>query len=612
VADNSPTATPSTAALLLYAIRTLVRASPAALVVVVVTALLQGIGPTVVTLASARVIGLAPQLAGSPSAGTAAAAALTVLGVALLIERSAAALTPVTTAYLSFRFAAALDRIRIHSCTALPGVEHFESRALADHLQAAGWSRSAPATLLERLITFIRRGAMLAGSLLILVRLSWWVPLLISLSAVAVGVNDWRHAGRRTALQRERTTRLRYADYHREVAVDPTHAREVRLFGLGRWLAERQLRFWQEGTARIFADLHRQLGENSVLNLLRGATLVVPVLVALARFRDGSISVEVFAASVFALRTASNGMYVLEGIPGGLRETIAFLPEVVAIERLPDRDPRLHTGGRRSAPRTLVDGIRFEGVVFRYPDQTRPALDGLDLHLRPGRSLALVGENGAGKSTVVKLLCRLYDPDAGRITLDGTDIREFDLAEFRRRFAVIFQDFARLPLAARDNLTAGFDEPGPDIETLRAAAGDAGAEDVFDALPHGWNTPLSREFGGIDLSGGQWQRLALARLLLAKETRQPPILVLDEPTSALDVRVEADLYERFEQLTAGATTLLISHRFSTVRMADRVAVLEGGRIIEEGVHGHLVRAEGRYAELFELQARHFQPGDVIA
>ena len=595
-------ARPNTAALLARAVRMLVRASPLTFCCVLLTALLQGIAPNVINVAGARVIGLAPQM-GNRSAIAAAATALGALAAALLVERVASALAPVTTAYLTYRFTSALDRTRLVSCSRLPGLEHFESPGLADRLKAASWTKSTPPLLLERIITLVRRGTMLAGALVILATLGWWVPLVLCVSAIAVGVNGWRHAGRRTDIQRSRTTSLRLADYHRDVAVNPVSAREVRLLAIGDWLAERQQRFWHEGMAAVFADLRRQLKENGVINVFRGVAVLVPLVVALVELRRGTIDVAGFSVSVFALRTAANGMYVLEGVPGGLRETIAFLPEVIAVDELPDRDPRLVTSGTTAPPARLAEGIRFENVGFHYPDRSTPVLAGFDLHIPAGESIALVGANGAGKSTMVKLLCRFYDPTEGRITLDGVDVREFDLAELRRRMAVVFQNFVRLPVSARENLSVA---GSADAELLRAAAEDAGAASVVAGLADGWDTMLSREFGGVELSGGQWQRLALARLMVAKQANDTPVLVLDEPTAALDVQVEAELYERFEQLTRGATTVLISHRFSTVRMASRVAVLSDGRVTELGSHAELMRADGQYAELFSLQASRFR------
>ena len=572
------------------------------------TALLQGIGPNIVTLAGARLVGLAPDLAVSGAARRSAALALVVLAAALLVERVAAAVAPVTFAYLSFSFTSALDRIRLAGSSELPGLEHFESPSLADRMEAGDWSKTGAPELLAKLITMLRRGTMLVGALLIVARMGWWIPLLVSLAAVAIGLNDWRHAGRQAELQRPRATELRFSDYHRELAVEPRTAREVRLLGIGDWLARRQWTTWSTATGPLFADLRRQLRENTIINAVRVVTLAVPVLFAVNGLRSGALPPEDFTAVVLALRTASNGMFVLEGIPGQLRSSAAFLPEAFAPADLPRKDPRMEVAGSSVPPRHIADGIRFEDVTFAYPGTRQAVLDRLNLHIRAGESLAVVGVNGAGKSTLVKLLCRFYDPLSGRITLDGTDLRDLDLVELRRRFAVIFQEFTRLPMSVADNvgLADMTTEHAADL-ALEHAARQAGAEKFINSLPDNWRTVLSREFGGVDLSSGQWQRLALARLLARRDAVEAPILVLDEPTAALDVMVEADLYERFAEITRGATTLLISHRFSTVRMADRVAVLEDGAIVEQGYHDELMSLQGRYAELFDLQARRFRP-----
>jgi ATP-binding cassette subfamily B protein len=250
--------------------------------------------------------------------------------------------------------------------------------------------------------------------------------------------------------------------------------------------------------------------------------------------------------------------------------------------------------------------IRFAGVSFSYPDETAPVLDGLELTLRAGECTAIVGLNGAGKTTLVKLLSRLYDPSAGAVLADGQDIRGFPVDQWRRQLAVIFQDFNRYELTAGENIAFGAIERTPSPEALRRAARQAGILDVIDRLPHGMDTVLNRRLAdGEQLSGGQWQRLALARALYAASAGAR-ILVLDEPTAALDVRAEAAFYDEFATLTRGLTTLLISHRFATVRRADRIIVLSGGRVAEDGSHPSLMAAGGTYAELFDLQARRFK------
>ena len=249
---------------------------------------------------------------------------------------------------------------------------------------------------------------------------------------------------------------------------------------------------------------------------------------------------------------------------------------------------------------------------MRYPGQKGEALSHVDLHIPAGRSLAIVGANGAGKTTLVKLLCGLYRPTAGRVSVDGIDLDHIEPESWQRRVAAIYQDFARLHLSARDNVGMGSIEllNGPDVgktaRALRLAAERAGILDVVESLPEGWDTILSREYeGGVDLSGGQWQRIALARALFAVEGGAR-VLVLDEPTANLDVRAEAQLYDRFLEITAGLTTVLISHRFSTVRRADHIVVLERGTIVERGTHDELVALGGRYAEMFRLQAERFE------
>ena len=245
-------------------------------------------------------------------------------------------------------------------------------------------------------------------------------------------------------------------------------------------------------------------------------------------------------------------------------------------------------------------GIRFEGVGFRYPGQENFALRGIDLFLPAGQSVALVGENGAGKTTLIKLLTRLYEPTEGRILLDGRDLRAWDEEALRRRIGVIFQDFNRYQLTLRENVSAGGFEHAHDEPRIGRAVESGGATEVVAALTAGLDTQLGRWFqDGVELSGGQWQKVALARAFMREEA---DVLVLDEPTAALDAEAEAAVFERFRALAQGRTTLLISHRFSTVRTADRILVLEHGRIVEQGSHEELVGSPTRYARLFTLQA----------
>ena len=253
----------------------------------------------------------------------------------------------------------------------------------------------------------------------------------------------------------------------------------------------------------------------------------------------------------------------------------------------------------RAFPNPIREGFTFEGVGFQYPGAERWAVRDLSFHLRAGEVLALVGENGAGKTTLVKLLARLYDPDEGRILLDGYDLKEYDLFELRRNIGVIFQDFVRFHLTAADNIAVGSIDARADRGRIVAAAERSLADGVIAKLPQGYDQVIGKRFKtGIDLSGGEWQKIAIARAYM----RDAQVLILDEPTAALDARAEFEVFQRFKELSAGKTAVLISHRFSSVRMADRIVVLGDGRVEAVGTHAELLAQGGRYAELFELQA----------
>ena len=277
-----------------------------------------------------------------------------------------------------------------------------------------------------------------------------------------------------------------------------------------------------------------------------------------------------------------------------LTDLIAFFEMKPTIQSKPNALP---------APRPIREGFEFRNVSFRYPGSSRLVLNGLNFHLRPGERVALIGENGEGKTTIVKLLTRLYDPVEGEILLDGIDLRDYDLEDLYREIGVIFQDFMRYEMTARENIAVGRIERMNDMDMLQQSAAKSMAVDVLRKLPRGLEQMLGRRFdGGVDLSGGEWQKVALARAYL----RDAQVLILDEPTSALDARSEYEVFKRFAELTAGKMALFISHRFSTVRMADRIVVLEKGRIAEEGDHDTLTSLGGRYAEMFELQAASYR------
>ncbi|HEV3494863.1 MAG TPA: ABC transporter ATP-binding protein, partial [Actinomycetes bacterium] len=433
-----------------------------------------------------------------------------------------------------------------------------------------------------------------------------WVPVLVVLSALPGGIASWRLESLSGMARWRRSEDSRRADYYRDLAVQREPGKELRIFSLRDWAGARQARYWLAGVTEMLALRRKGLAAVLWLHTLAVVGLGFAYVHMLQSTIDGRTSVGTFTAASMATVGLSTSVVMLLREASRSRRSSFYLPSAMRVLGLAKADPRLDVSGTTPARQRPRSGIRFEGVSFVYPGTDRKVLDSLDLDIEAGSSVALVGENGAGKTTLVKLLCRFYDPTEGRILVDGVDIREFDLDDYRRRLAVIFQDFVRYQLPARDNVGFGALDRAADEAMLREAASRVGVLEQIEALPQGWDTPLAREFGGVDLSGGEWQRVALARAMMAQIGRDADLLVLDEPTASLDVRVENELYNHFAELSRGRTTLLVSHRFSTVRMAGRIVLLSGGNVVEDGSHDELVAAGGRYAALYQVQASHYR------
>jgi ATP-binding cassette subfamily B protein len=437
---------------------------------------------------------------------------------------------------------------------------------------------------------------------------TWWAGLAVALGALAIRVSIRSGVGRLGEFEERFAGARRRRDYYRDLLARPGAAKEARVFGLVGWLRGRYETHALDAVQPVWRARRRIVYLPFLVS--------VPAWLALAG-----------VATIGAARAAATGELTLGELAFALQAIVlisgfgAFfwhsdwqtehgLRMYDAVERFEAAAAAAQAAETGSAdpegrPR---EAIRFERVTFGYGDEERPVLRELELTIPAGRSLAVVGSNGAGKTTLVKLLARLYEPTAGRITVDGVDVREFPAAAWRRRLGAIFQDFVHYDLPVRDNVGFGAPELLRDDDRVRSSLSRAGALALVEGLPHGLDTVLSREYeDGAELSGGEWQRVAIARALMAVEGGAT-VLVLDEPTANLDVRAEAAFFDQFLELTQGVTTILISHRFSSVRRADRIVVLEEGTIVEEGTHDELIARGGRYAQLFHLQAERFGGG----
>ncbi len=486
-----------------------------------------------------------------------------------------------------------------------PGLAHVEDPVVLDAaLQAQGaLSGFTPGAAAVQLPFIVKRRLWCASSLVIVGTFRWWLIPLLGIAYALVFRFVRRHNDEVTMVMHGNTDLLRRAYYLRTLSLTHTVAKETRVFGLAPWLVDRYRSSWLDVMGGVWARRREYWVEMVVVTAALVAVEAVGFSLLAREATAGRISVGVaVAVSQAFVAAAIAAQFDWMYIPAA--EAHFALDKLLDLEaRAAAVAHRLH--GDRPAGDMPRSSIRFEGVRFTYPGRETPVFDGFDLEIEAGTSLAIVGENGAGKTSFVKLLARLYDPDGGRILVDGVDLREFDVASWRSRLAPVFQDFLQLEVSAYDNVAFGSLSSRDDEAAVLRAGALSGAQLVVDRLPEGWQTMVSREFsGGTQLSGGEWQRLALARALFAVQAGAG-VLVLDEPTAAMDVRGEAEVYDRFLEVTRGVTTIVISHRFSTVRRADRIVVVEHGQVVEDGSHAELMATGGKYAAMYGLQAARF-------
>jgi ATP-binding cassette, subfamily B, bacterial len=477
----------------------------------------------------------------------------------------------------------------------------FEDPIFYDKLDRARRQTTARLGLLAALLSLGQDFISLISLSGLLIVFSPWLMALLVAAVIPAFLGETHFTTLAYSVLYRWTPQRRLLDYLRLLGASVQSAKEVKIFGLGDYLADRYHHLSDEIYAENKSLAIRRATVGSALNLISTGGYYGAYAVVLLKTLAGGISIGTFTLLTGAFSRSRTYIERLLGGFNDISEQALFLKdlfEFFEMEPTIRSDARLRTA-IIPAPRPIRSGFEFRNVGFAYPGSDRLVVSNINFRLEPAEKVALIGENGAGKTTLVKLLARLYDPTEGCILLDGIDLREYDVEDLRREIGVIFQDYLRYDMLARENIGFGKLESLADQGRIQAAAYKSLAKSVIDRLPKGYDQMVGRRFeGGVDLSGGEWQKFALARAYM----RDAQLLILDEPTATLDARAEYEVFQRFADLTRERMAVLISHRFSTVRMADRILVLAGGVIEEEGTHQQLVALAGRYAELFELQA----------
>jgi ATP-binding cassette, subfamily B, bacterial len=477
----------------------------------------------------------------------------------------------------------------------------YEDPIFYDRLERARVQATDRLAMIQSIGRLIQQAITAITMSISIVVYSPWLLLLLIAGVLPAFLGESHFAFLGYAKNFRQTPIKRQLDYLRVLGGSKEAAKELKLFGLSQFLTARFTALSDVIYVQDVALARRRLAAGSVLSVLGTLGYYSAYAWVIWRTLAGALSIGTLTFLAGAIQQASLNIQQVFSTLAGIADQALFLTDLLAFFEM---QPTIRSKPNAvPAPRPIVRGFEFRNVSFRYPGTERLVLNGLNFHLHPQERVALIGENGEGKTTIVKLLTRLYDPTEGDILLDGIDLRDYNLEDLYREIGVIFQDFMRYEMTARENIACGRIEDLNQLGLLESAARKSRADQVIERLPRRYEQMLGRRFeSGVDLSGGEWQKLALARAYL----RDSQVLILDEPTAALDARSEYEVFRRFAELTSEKMALFISHRFSTVRMADRIVVLENGRIAEEGTHEELSSLGGRYAEMFELQAASYR------
>jgi len=491
--------------------------------------------------------------------------------------------------------------VRVMDQAARLDLTTYENPVFYDRLERARVQATDRLVLIQQLGRLIQQ---VITTLIFSAALAWaspWLVLLLILGVLPSFLGETHFAFLGYAKNFRQTTAKRQMDYLRQVAGSREGAKEVKLFGLHRFFTDRFKSLADQIYREDVALARSKLFLGGLLGIVGTLGYYGAYVYVIWRTLGGHYDIGQFVFLTTSIQQASSNLQQVFSTASGIADQALFLTDLLAFFEMKSTvDP--NPNGRR-IPEEITQGFEFQNVSFAYPGTSRTILKNFNMKLRRGERIALIGENGQGKTTVVKLITRLYDPTEGRILLDGVDLREYSLEDLHQHIGVIFQDFVRFEMTARENIAIGRIESMSSEPEIELAAHKSLADTVVAKLAGGYDQMLGRRFeGGVELSGGEWQKIALARAYL----RDAQLLILDEPTAALDARSELEVFERFAELTEGKMALLISHRFSTVRMADRIVVLSGGRLIEEGNHQQLMASGGVYAGMFEMQAASYR------